>query len=128
MRLIPSVVAAAIGILASVPGYAQSEPPIQQLSKIDVVSVDKGERVSKIIGEAVVNEAHQTVGKVDDVILSEDGKSDVVVLSVGNFVGSGPKLVAFPYRALTTYEGELLLAGASKKTLTTLPAFKYAAK
>lgn len=127
MRLMPVFAAAVtLGLLATGPGHAQDKPQKLELDRIDVVHVSHGDRASKIIGEAVYNDAHQHVGKVDDVIMRGDGKPDVVVLSIGDFVGGGTKLVAFPYKALTLYQGELLLSGASQDALKALPAFKYA--
>jgi hypothetical protein len=129
MRLLPVLAATTVlGLLAAGAGHAQDKPQKLDLDKIDVVHVDQGERASKIIGKDVFNDAHQDLGKIDDVIVTDHGKSDVVVLAVGGFVGGGAKLVAFPYQALTVYEGQLLLSGASQNALKALPAFQYATK
>lgn len=126
MRLLPLLaLAVAIGVLTAAVGNAQDKPPILDLRKLDVQKVQHGERASRLIGEQVYNDAHQDVGKVDDVIIGQDGRS-VVVLSVGKFSGSNGKLVAFPAKALTSYQGDLLLSGASQNSLKTLPAFTYA--
>lgn len=125
MRPLPLLaLAAAVGVITAAAGQAQDRPPLQDLGRLDVQKVNHGERASRMIGEKVYNDAHQTVGKIDDVILGPDGSS-VVVLSVGRFVGSDGKLVAFPAKALTTYQGDLLLSGASENGLRALPAFTY---
>jgi hypothetical protein len=117
--------AAAAVLLAAAPGYAQGAPQTVQLTKIDVVRVASGYRASKVIGETVVNDGNETVGKVDDVIIGNDGKSAFVVLSVGGFLGVGSKLVALPYDALKVEKGKLTMPGATRDALKTLPAFEY---
>ena len=46
-----------------------------QLTKVDVIKVATGFRASKVIGSSVVNDAGDTVGKVDDIIIGDDGKA-----------------------------------------------------
>ena len=79
-----------------------------------------------MIGASVVNEANDTVGTVDDIIIGQDGKSPFVVLSVGGFLGMGTKLIVLPYEQLKATENKLLLPGATKDSLKNLPEFKYA--
>jgi hypothetical protein len=121
-----AAVVAAIAIATPVTVFAQGAPQTVQLTKVDVVKVSTGYRSSKVIGSSVVNEANDTVGKVDDIIIGEDGKSPFVVLSVGGFLRIGNKLVALPYEQLKTTENELILPGATKDALKALPEFKYA--
>ena len=105
---------------------AQGAPQTVQLTKLDVVKVATGYRASKVIGETVVNDANDTVGKVDDIIIGQDGKAPFVVLSVGGFLGMGNKLVVLPYEQLRTNGNKVVLPGASKDALKALPEFKYA--
>ena len=105
---------------------AQGAPQTVQLAKVDVVKVATGYRASKVIGASVVNEANDTVGKVDDVIIGQDGKSPYAVLSVGGFLGVGSKLVVLPYDQLRTTGTRIVLPGATKDALKALPEFKYA--
>jgi hypothetical protein len=123
--LLAAGAAAAVLLFAAAPGYAQGAPQTVQLAKIDVVQVASGYRASKVIGETVVNDANETVGKVDDVIIGNDGKSAFVVLSVGGFLGVGTKLVALPYDALKVEKNKFTMPGATKDALKTLPAFEY---
>src|SRR3990170_4747554 len=89
-------VAAATALAAPMPGNAQGVPQTVQLTKVDVIKVATGFRASKVIGSSVVNDAGDTVGRVDDVIIGEDGKAPFVVLAVGGFLGIGDKLVVLP--------------------------------
>ena len=128
LALLTAAVAAAtaVALPLPVPVLAQGTPQTVQLTKVDVVKVATGFRASKIIGSSVVNEAGDTVGKVDDVIIGEDGKSPFVVLAVGGFLGIGDKLVVLPYEQLKTMDRKIVMPGATKDALKDLPAFKYA--
>ena len=87
--------------LAGAPGLAQSAPQSAALSGVDAKDLGGGFRASKVIGSTVVNDQNETVGKIDDVIISGAGaKEPVAVLSVGGFLGMGSKLVAVPYHEL----------------------------
>lgn len=129
MRLaFPFAASAVVALLACGSVHAQGAPQTVQLTKIDVTQVAKGYRASKVIGETVVNDANETVGKVDDIILSTDGKSAFIVVSVGGFLGVGSKLVALPYTAIKIEGDKLTMPGATKDALQALPEFKYATR
>ena len=98
-----------------------------QLAKVDVTQVAAGYRASKVIGSAVVNDANESIGSIDDLLVSEAGKETFVVLSVGGFLGIGSKLVVVPYSSLQ-FGDKVVLPGGSKDGLMQLPAFKYATK
>src|SRR5262245_16058574 len=129
MRAVFAVAALAAATALAMPMLvlAQGPPQTVQLTKVDVVKVATGYRASKVIGASVVNEGNDTVGKVDDIIIGQDGKSPFVVLSVGGFLGMGNKLIVLPYEQLKAVEGKMLLPGATKDALKALPEFKYAA-
>ena len=118
---------AAVALLANAPVYAQGAPQTVQLAKVDVVKTATGYRASKVIGGTVVNDANETVGKVDDIIIGTD-KMPYAVLSVGGFLGVGNKLVVLPYDSLSTNGTKLTMPGATKEALKALPEFKYASK
>ncbi|SEO93509.1 PRC-barrel domain-containing protein [Rhodospirillales bacterium URHD0017] len=120
-------IALAAPLAAPLPVLAQGAPQTVQLTKVDVVKVATGFRASKIIGSSVVNEGNDTVGRVDDIIIGQDGKTPFVVLSVGGFLGIGDKLVVLPYEQLKTMDNKILMPGATKDALKDLPSFKYAA-
>ena len=60
------------------------EQPVA-LAKVDVQTVQGGYQASKVIGDAVVNDANQTIGKIDDLLVTRDGKEPYAVLSIGAF-------------------------------------------
>lgn len=125
-RFILSLLAAGAVVSAGNVALAQGTPQTFNVMKVDVVKVATGFRASKIIGETVVNDANENVGKVDDLIIVPDGKVPFLILSVGGFLGVGSKLVAVPYDSLKMQDKKLLLAGATKDALKNLPEFKYA--
>ena len=124
--LLTAAVATATALAAPMLGNAQGVPQTVQLTKVDVVKVATGFRASKVIGSSVVNEAGDTVGRVDDVIIGEEGKAPFVVLAVGGFLGIGDKLVVLPYQQLKTMDRKIVMPGATKDALKDLPSFKYA--
>jgi hypothetical protein len=128
MRLVLAAAAVAAATALAIPAFvlAQGPPQTVQLTKVDVIKVATGYRATKVIGTSVVNDANDTVGKIDDIIIGQDGKSPFVVLSVGGFLGMGNKLIVLPYEQLKTTEGKIVLPGATKDALKGLPEFKYA--
>lgn len=123
--LLTAAIGAATAFAAPALVLAQGTPQTVQLVKVDVVKVSTGYRASKVLGSSVVNEAGDTVGKIDDIIVGPDGKAPFVVLSVGGFLGVGDKLVALPYEQMRTDGKKIVLPGATKDSLKALPEFKY---
>ena len=129
MRVSPLLaIAAALATSSAMPAaHAQGAPQTVQLAKVDVTRTATGYRASKIIGATVINDANETVGKVDDIVIGTD-KMPYLVLSVGGFLGVGNKLVVLPYESLSTTGSKLAMPGATKEALKALPEFKYAAR
>ncbi|WP_020694581.1 PRC-barrel domain-containing protein [Reyranella massiliensis] len=128
LLLVITTLAAATALAAPAFVLAQGTPQTVQLAKLDVIKVATGYRASKVIGTSVVNDANDTVGKIDDIIIGQDGKAPFVVLSVGGFLGVGDRLVVLPYDQLRTTGGKVVLPGATKDALKALPEFKYASR
>ena len=125
--LILAAAASALALVGAAPAFAQGAPQTVQLAHVDVTKTETGYRASKIIGSSVANEANDTVGKVDDIIIGTDGLP-YVVLSVGGFLSVGNTLVVLPYDSLRTKRDNLTMPGATKEALKALPEFKYASK
>jgi hypothetical protein len=105
---------------------AQGTPQTVELAKVDVQKLSAGYRASKVIGSSVVNEANETIGKIDDLLVSRDGKQPYAVLSVGGFLGMGTRLAVVPYETLRFADKKVTLPGGTKEGLKKLPEFKYA--
>jgi len=119
--------AALIGVTL-VSGGANAEVTLQTVDvvKLDVQKLAAGYRASKVIGSSVFNDANETIGKIDDLLVSSDGKQPYAVLSIGGFLGLGTHLVVVPYETLKFADKKLLLPGGTKEGLKMLPEFKYA--
>jgi sporulation protein YlmC with PRC-barrel domain len=117
-----------IGLAAMLSGgvLAQGKPQTVSLVRVDMQSVAKGFRASKVLGGTVVNDANETVGKIDDLIVTPNEQVPFAVLSVGGFLGMGSKYVVVPYSSLQVRDNKIVLPGATKDALKALPEFKYA--
>ena len=111
--------------LLSTTVVAQGTPQTVELVKVDVHTLAAGFRASKVIGSSVVNDSHETIGKIDDILVSSDGKQPYAVLSVGGFLGMGTRMVVVPYDSLTFTNKTVMLSGGTKEGLKMLPEFKY---
>ena len=119
--------AAIIGIAVLSGGAgAQGTPQTIELVKVDVQKLAAGYRASKVIGSSVVNDANETIGTIDDLLVSRDGKQPYAVLSIGGFLGMGSRLVVVPYETLRFAGNKVTLPGGTKEGLKMLPEFKYA--
>ena len=124
----PGRVISAVAIVAMLvtQAFAQGVPQTAGVMKVDPASVATGYRVSKVVGSTVVNEANETVGTIDDLIVTPTEVVPFAVLSVGGFLGMGTKYVVVPYNALRIQDKKMVLPGATKDSLKALPEFKYA--
>ena len=105
---------------------AQGTPQTVELVKVDVQKLSAGYRSSQVVGSSVVNDANETIGKIDDLLVSRDGKRPYAVLSIGGFLGMGTRLVVVPYDTLKFSDNKVILPGGTKEGLKLLPEFKYA--
>lgn len=88
--------------------------------------VAAGYRASTVIGSSVLNDANETIGKIDDLLVTRDGKEPYAVLSIGGFLGMGTHLVVVRYDSLKFGpDNKIVLPGGSKDGLKMLPAFEY---
>ena len=118
--------AAVIAASISGPAFSQGTPQTVTIMKVDPSSLTTGYRTSKVVGSTVVNEANDTIGTIDDLIVTPSEKVPFAVLSVGGFLGMGTKYVVVPYSSLQVRDKKMMLPGATKDSLKALPEFKYA--
>ena len=104
---------------------AQGIAQTVEITKVDVQKVAAGYRASKVIGSSVVNDANETIGKIDELLVTRDGKEPYAVLSVGGFLGMGTHLVVIRYDSLKFADNKIVLPGGTKDGLKMLPAFQY---
>ena len=114
-----------LAVSLSGPAFSQGAPQTVTLMKVDPATLATGYRTSKVVGSTVVNEANETVGTIDDLIVTPTEKVPFAVLSVGGFLGMGSKYVVVPFNSLQVKDKQMVLPGATKDSLKALPEFKY---
>src|SRR5450631_2478239 len=123
--LLASAAMIGVGFLAAHVN-AQGIPQTVDIAKVDVQRVAAGYRASKVIGSNVHNETNETIGKIDDLLVTRDGKEPYAVLSVGGFLGMGAHMVVVRYDSLKfAPDNKILLPGGTKDGLRMLPNFEY---
>ncbi len=123
-KMIGAAIAALM--LAGVSGSAfAADLSPQTVQRVDITKLADAFRASKIIGAPVVNDANDTIGKIDDLLVTKNDQVPYAVISVGGFLGVGSKLVAVPYQSLQLTAKDLVLPGATKDALKALPEYKY---
>ena len=121
--------AAIVGlILFSGSAGAQGLPQTVEIATVDLKTVAAGYRATEVVGSEVVNEANDTIGKIDDLLVTRDGKDPYAVLSVGGFLGMGTHLVIVRYDSLKFVDKKIVLPGGTKEGLKMLATFNYATK
>jgi sporulation protein YlmC with PRC-barrel domain len=75
-------------------------------------------RLSKIVGTPVIGLDHHAIGKIDEVLLSRDGKVEAVVIGAGGVLGIGGKNVAVPYDAVLWNTGDVTRAPGPSASLS----------
>lgn len=123
-----TITLAALAFLApslSGTAFAQGTPQTMALSQVDLSTLATGYRTSKVVGSKVFNSAGETVGTIDDLIVTPNDKIPFAVLSVGGFLGVGSKYVVVSYAALAVEDKKMILKDATKESLKNLPEYKY---
>ncbi len=96
---------------------------------VDMEDLEGGYRISELIRSAVVNDADESIGTIDDFIVGGDDRVLFAILQVGGFLGIGDKLVAVPFDALLIDEEDgkrrIMLPGATREELENAPEFDY---
>jgi sporulation protein YlmC with PRC-barrel domain len=87
--------------------------------------VATGWRASKLMHADVYNDQNQKIGRIDDFVVTPDGKLSIAVVDVGGFLGLGAHKVAIPVEQFGQVAPKVTLKGATKEALKALPEFKY---
>lgn len=95
------------------------------------VSVPKDDELgSMVIGLDIYNNSNQDIGQIKDIALSQNGRSQAYIVSVGGFLGMGEHYVAVsPSAVKVSYNGSdekwHASMNASADQLKAAPEFKY---
>jgi sporulation protein YlmC with PRC-barrel domain len=97
------------------------------VSVVEATRLTLGWSVKKsILGKLVYNEAGDKVGKVEDLIIAPDKNVSYLIIGAGGFIGINRHDVAIPVAALHDKGGKLILPGATKDIVKSMPRFEYA--
>jgi sporulation protein YlmC with PRC-barrel domain len=80
----------------------------------------------KLLDHEVYNDKNEKIGKVDDIIVSPKKTASWAIIGVGGFLGIASKDVAIPMDHLRFEGDKLVLPGATKDELKSLPPFELA--
>jgi sporulation protein YlmC with PRC-barrel domain len=84
--------------------------------------------VSDWYKQDIYDPSDSKIGKIDDVLVSNTGQVNAVIVGVGGFLGAGEKDVAVPFSAVkqTTKNNKTYLTmDTTKDALKSAPGFKY---
>jgi sporulation protein YlmC with PRC-barrel domain len=95
------------------------------VTTIEADLVASGFRASKLLHKEVYNEQGQKIGKIDDFVISPDGKLSIAVVNVSEFLGLKSHRVAIPVSQFKELYPRATLPGADKTALKALPKFEY---
>ena len=90
-----------------------------------IMLTDHSMRTSKLIGSPVYNDQGQSIGSIQEVLLKNGSADPMVVLSVGDYVGGGAKMVAVPLSHINLDGPKPMMAGATKQMLTSMPVYLF---
>jgi sporulation protein YlmC with PRC-barrel domain len=109
------------------PGMAPAGPGATAVPSVPkYFTADHQVRASKVIGASVYNDQDQSIGSVDDVLMTDsDHKVGTAVISVGGFLGIGSKLVSVPFDQLKIENDRIVMPGATKASLEGMPDYSY---
>jgi hypothetical protein len=83
-------------------------------------------RAESLLGVDVSN-GQDTIGEVADLIVTQDGRVEAIVVGVGGFLGVGQKSVALAWDSIELAERDgarVILVAATREQLEGMPAFK----
>lgn len=92
----------------------------------DVVDEATGTGWQKVelIGKTVYGADQEAVGEIDDVVMTESGKVESVLVDVGGFLGIGAKKIAIPVANLEVQGETVVAAGLTKNQAEEMPEYE----
>lgn len=126
-RLMKTFTAMGLAAALSVAGSAYAQSHKLNISQDQMRLAERGWSVKKnIMGKAVYNDNNDKIGEVDDLIFSRNNSATFAIIGVGGFLGVGKHDVAVPVSQLKHENDKLILPGATKDALKSMPEFQYA--
>ena len=107
------------------PPLPMANTPSDPALSVAQVRLTSGQRVSKLLGAAVMDEKGEKLGTVDDLILGQDERPTLIVMQAGGLLGVGGRLIALPFSGVQVQGNAVVLPGMSKEAAAAAPAFSY---
>ncbi len=129
-----SMLAVPLAIAQTQPAPSTSPPPAAtapaESKQTMWYSHQAGEvRASKLIGSTIRNTANESIGDINEVVLSKDGRVAAVIVGVGGFLGIGEREVAISFDALRmatdANRNTVLTVNATKESLKAAPEWQW---
>jgi len=119
------ITAVAATASAQTPPAAPATPPAATATK-DMASAPVAADARKLIGRSVKNPDGDTIGKIESVYLTADGKVDSVIVGVGGFLGLGEREAQLAWKDLQIMDnGEKVVVNMTKDQLKAMAPYKY---
>jgi len=118
----------AAGSSATTPAPATTPVPAEEsrASAPTYYTADHELRASKLVGASVYDDQDKSIGSISDILLNNsDHRAGMVVISVGGFLGVGSKLVSVPFDQVKVQDNKVVMPGATKASLESMPSFNY---
>jgi len=128
-RLTLVTLAVATALYGTAPVWAQVAGGTTTVDASIVTStqIAMGWSVKKtLMGKTIYSDAGQSVGTIEDLIISPDRNVSYVIVGAGGFIGMGRHDVAIPVTQIQDQAGRLVMAGATKDMIKAMPEFTYA--
>ena len=106
--------------------YAQQATTPPRTMDPQIAAMPSGADAKKLIGRNVKNPQDETVGEIESVHITADGKVDSVILGVGGFLGVGERHVRVAWKDLRVSDnGEKVVINATKDQLKAMAPYTY---
>jgi sporulation protein YlmC with PRC-barrel domain len=106
--------------------WAQDHDAGQALTRTDSTrnQASNAVRASKLIGATVKNKAGDSIGEINDLIVSPGANVTTAVVSVGGVLGVGDKKIAVPYKSFSVSpDGKTLYLDMTADQLKAMPPY-----
>jgi hypothetical protein len=102
---------------------AANAPPAAPPAGTPAVVLDDQE-VSGIVGKSVRSSADEDMGRIVDVIVSQDGHIRAAIIDFGGFLGIGTRKIAVDWRALKFWPAGRITLELTRNQVRVAPEYK----
>jgi sporulation protein YlmC with PRC-barrel domain len=84
----------------------------------------RGMKANDLIGKTVYNSAGESVGEIDDLVISKSNKATAAVVGVGGFLGMGERKAAIPLDQMSMQGDRVVAANLTKDEVKRMGEFQ----